>query len=49
MSARGVPTKKPRSQKEFLKPSGAEQLIFKRSAFHFEMPRRRIAPLYKVI
>jgi hypothetical protein len=40
MSAWCVPTKKLSSYKDSLKPSAAEQLIFKRSAFHFEMPRR---------
>jgi hypothetical protein len=40
-----VPTKKPRFPRDFLKPSSPKQLIFKRSAFHFEMLRPEpIAP-----
>ena len=44
-----MPTEKPRFLRDFLKPSNAKRLIFERSAFHFEMPRRRTARLDKVI
>ena len=49
MSAWGVPTKKTRFLRDFPKQSSAKQLIFERSAFHFEMPRRLTARLDKEI